>query len=574
MFRGEYLESSLSFIIRQNKRFWCPNTRQDILTFKTKYSNIKEKFNLKFFVKMKKVTLILVIAVLAVIGKVFAQTPQILLQKCFGGTGDDDCLSLKECPDSTFIVAGATASVEYTHALQDFFYVHIGQNFDSLWYLAVGGSGTDILNEVIWIHHGAHSYMGYAGACQENTPSNNGDIYQNDGGFDGAVDMIGTDSQRAWDVTYGGSSDDVLKGIVQNADDGFTSVGWTLSNDSDIHSNHGQKDGWFLITTFVGQKVISKCIGGSGDDMFNSITATKDGGYIMAGSTTSTDGDVSGNHGGTDVWIVKVDANGGIQWQKCLGGSGEEEANSVAQTSDSGYIVCGYTTSTDGDVTGGHGDSDYWVVKLDKNGAVEWQKCFGGSGSDLATSVIQRRNGHYAIAGYSNSTAGDVSGNHGDYDYWILELDSAGNLLWELSLGGTDADYAHEIVETYDGALVIGGTTHSNNGDVSGNHGPAGTADFWVVKLSAQTASGIAEAKNETGAYAYPNPAGETATVLLAEMESGEIEIFNFLGEQILRKEFKMEKSIPLSVSSLSSGIYFIKISVGGKSFFKKLVKN
>ena len=113
-----------------------------------------------------------------------------------------------------------------------------------------------------------------------------------------------------------------------------------------------------------------KCLGGSDDDVAYSIQQTSDGGYIVAGETYSTDGDVVGNHGATDAWVVKLNASGGIVWQKCLGGSSEESAYSIQQTSDGGYIVAGGTSSTDGDVTGHDGqyEDDAWVVKLNASG--------------------------------------------------------------------------------------------------------------------------------------------------------------------------------------------------------------
>src|SRR6185295_12690926 len=105
-----------------------------------------------------------------------------------------------------------------------------------------------------------------------------------------------------------------------------------------------------------------KCYGGVYHDWGpNSIKQTTDGGFIIAGYTNSSDGDVSGNHGGEDYWIVKLDASGNVQWQKCLGGSGDEEPFSIQQTADGGFIIAGYTQSSDGDVSSGHGLSDYWI---------------------------------------------------------------------------------------------------------------------------------------------------------------------------------------------------------------------
>jgi len=165
-----------------------------------------------------------------------------------------------------------------------------------------------------------------------------------------------------------------------------------------------------------------KCLGGTSDDEAYFIQQTLDGGYIVAGWTSSTDGDVIGNHDSTDYWIVKLDTIGNIQWQKTLGGTDYDEAYSIRQTSDGGYIVAGRSWSNDGDVTDGHGASDYWIVKLDTIGNIQWQKCLGGTGNDEAFSIQQTSNNEYIIAGWAWSNDGDVIGHHDSADYWVVKL--------------------------------------------------------------------------------------------------------------------------------------------------------
>ena len=181
-----------------------------------------------------------------------------------------------------------------------------------------------------------------------------------------------------------------------------------------------------------------RCLGGTIGENAYSIQITSDGGYIIAGNTQSNDGDVSGNHGGTDIWIIKLSSQGDIQWQKCLGGTLSENAYSIQQTIDSGYIVAGYTTSSDGDVTGNHGNDDMWVVKLDNLGNLQWQKCMGGTSWDQAYYIQQTTNGGYILAGKTYSNDGDVSGNHGEWDMWVVKLDDLGNIQWQKCMGGTE----------------------------------------------------------------------------------------------------------------------------------------
>ncbi|MGB4230357.1 MAG: hypothetical protein WBJ63_07370 [Bacteroidales bacterium] len=131
---------------------------------------------------------------------------------------------------------------------------------------------------------------------------------------------------------------------------------------------------------------------------------------------------MSGNHGGGDYWVVKLDSSGTIQWQKCLGGTDNDEAKSIQQTSDGGYIVAGETWSNDGDVSGNHGIVDSWIVKLNSSGDIIWQKCFGGTDDDVAFSIQQTSDGGFIVAGGTWSNDGDMSGNHGGSDAWVVKL--------------------------------------------------------------------------------------------------------------------------------------------------------
>ena len=188
-----------------------------------------------------------------------------------------------------------------------------------------------------------------------------------------------------------------------------------------------------------------RCLGGSMSEETYSIKQTNDSGYIVAGYTTSNDGDVSGNHGGTDIWVVKLDINGAIEWQKCLGGSSREFVFSIQQTNDTGYIIAGSTESNDGDVSGNHGGSDGWVVKLDINGAIEWQKCLGGSNTEQLSSIHQTNDAGYIVAGYTASNDGDISGNHVGRDGWVAKLDINGAIEWQRCLGGSSIEWAGNI---------------------------------------------------------------------------------------------------------------------------------
>lgn len=203
--------------------------------------------------------------------------------------------------------------------------------------------------------------------------------------------------------------------------------------------------------------------GGTDTDITNSIQPTADGGYIAAGFSSSNDGDVSGNHGGSDYWVVKLDALGNKVWQKLLGGSANDNANDIQQTTDGGYIVAGYTFSNNGDVSGNHNpDSDGWIVKLDTTGNLIWQKAIGGVGGDFITAIQQTSDGGYLAGGYSASNNGDASGSNGFFDFWVIKLDSSGNILWHKMIGSSQDERASTLQKTADGGCIIAGSVADN----------------------------------------------------------------------------------------------------------------
>jgi hypothetical protein len=286
-----------------------------------------------------------------------------------------------------------------------------------------------------------------------------------------------------WQKSYGGSGWDRANSIQETTDGGYIVAGWSSSNDGDVSGNIYFSDNYWIVKLDVNgiiqwQRTFGGDSGGGGT---TSIQQTSDGGYIVAGFYTDNGGDVTGNHGQFDYWIVKIDAFGILQWQKSLGGSVEDYANSIQQTSDGGYIVAGQSNSNDGDVTGNHGEPDYWIVKLDPNGIIQWQKSLGGSSWDQASAIQQTTDGGYLVTGSSSSNDGDVTGNHGDGDLWVVKLDLNGNIEWQKSYGGSGGEGAHSIQETSDGGYIVAGYSNSNDGDVSGNHGDG---DLWVVKLN------------------------------------------------------------------------------------------
>lgn len=266
--------------------------------------------------------------------------------------------------------------------------------------------------------------------------------------------------------------------IAQTADGGYLVSTQTDSNDGDVSFNNGLHDAWIVKLNAAGNITWQTSIGGSGYDYLLSILTMLDGRFVLAGGSTSNDGDVSGNHGGYDYWLIELDALGGIVWQTMVGGSANELAGGLARVGDGGFLLSGYTLSNDGDVSGNHGESDIWVVKLDGGGGLIWQRCYGGTLAENGAALSQTGDGGMVVLGYSDSNDGDVNGNHGGRDSWVLKLNGTGDLLWQMPLGGSEMEMGSDVHQTTDGGYVLSNLSRSSDGDVSLNQG---AEDAWVV---------------------------------------------------------------------------------------------
>ena len=422
--------------------------------------------------------------------RALAQAPAIQWQKSLGGSMNDEAWSIKPTSDGGYIVAGGSESndsdVSGNHGNWDYWVVKLDDAGAIQWQKSLGGSLGDFAYSIQQTSDGGYVVAGESG-------SNNGDVSGNHGLNDYWVVKLNETGDIQWQKSLGGSNNDFGYSIQQTSDGGYIVSGTTAANNDEVSGNHGGYDYWVVKIDDTGAIQWQKSLGGSGNDDAASIQQTTDGEYIVTGASASNDDEVSGNHGGYDYWAVKLTDTGAIQWQKSLGGTGNDYGYAVQQTTDGGYIIAGYSGSNDSEVSGNHGIYDYWIVKLNDTGAIQWQKSLGGDTIDNAYSIRQTSDGGYIVAGFSGSNDGDVSGNHGSYDYWIVKLNDIGTVQWQKSLGGSGMDEAYEIQQTPDGGYIVAGYSNSNDGDVSGNHGGY---DYWVVKLtcgiSAGTISGSA----------------------------------------------------------------------------------
>lgn len=287
--------------------------------------------------------------------------------------------------------------------------------------------------------------------------------------------------------TFGGSQNDSGKDIIPTSDGGFAILGHTQSQDGDVTDKENASfDYWLLKFDNENTLQWSKSYGGSKNDRGNHIQQTDGDGFVILGYSESSDGEVAENAGAQDFWVVKTDALGGIKWQKSFGFSGKDEGISMIRTNDSGFLLIGIldvTASAGQGNFGGkrHAGGDYWALKITSEGELQWSKYFGGTFTDTPYDVIETLDGSFIIVGSSDSSDVDISDNKGTYDFWVVKIANGGDLIWERNFGGGEIDEAHGIVSSPDGNYIIVGETRSNDGDVSFNHG---AADVWVIKIT------------------------------------------------------------------------------------------
>lgn len=408
------------------------------------------------------------------------QGHDIIWEKCYGGTKLDRTYSGCNASDGGYIIAGNSYSSN-----GDVSGIHGDQDF---WIIKLDTLGDLLWQKCLGGYDNEHLFNisnsndgGYIAAGQSNSLS--GGVVGNNGLTDMWIIKIDYLGNIEWQNSLGGSDFDAANYAIQTNDGGYICVGATDSNDGDVSENHGGRDCWIVKLSNEGLMEWQTSLGGSDDEFARSIVELSDGNFVFVAYTRSDDGDVVSNQGQEDVWVVKLDNLGNIIWDHTYGGSGMDYPKQIVPSTNGGFTICSETYSNDGDVTGGHGYFDIWLLELDKNGELLWGNCYGGTEADQPFSLLKTPSGGNIVAGITGSNDGDVVGYQGDYDCWVIETDEIGNLEWQQCYGGSRYDVSHWIFQNPNGNYVIPSWSKSIDGDVSGYHGKI---DFWVFEIEGQ----------------------------------------------------------------------------------------
>jgi hypothetical protein len=494
---------------------------------------------------------------------------QITFQKMYGGTSYTDCFFTQQTSDSGFIVLGHTFNLSTRY---DIYLVKTNSFGDTLWTRTYGGPISDYGFCVRQTNDGGFIITGVAGA----SGAGNDDVF-----------LIKTDSigNTLWIKTYGEGNNDWGNSVQQTTDGGYIIGGFTNG------SGAGSNDVFVIKTNGVGDTLWTKIFGGAYYDAGFSIQQTSDGGFIVVGITSSF------GAGGYDVFLIKIDSNGGQQWVRTFGGINNDKAYSVQQTSDGGYILCGYTNSF------GAGNNDVLLIKTNNFGSPDWSKAYGDTGDDRGNSVVQTIDGGYILVGWTNSFGA------GDNDYLVIKTNSNGDTLWTKTFGSIGGQNGRCIQQCMDGGFVIAGQNGNMyliKTDVSGNSNcNQGSAAIQVTtcfpiptfQFISESAGSIVNSPIVTVGYGNvittlcsnvgiksnldfnnqfsiaPNPAANNCTITFpALIQKGLIEIFNFYGEKIIRQNIINKSQEEIELKNISQGIYFVKVFDGEKSYCKKII--
>ena len=389
--------------------------------------------------------------------------------KTFGGSGEDTSRAVITTADGGFAVLGFSNSTDgditdKELAVNDYWLLKFGADGELQWNKTYGGSKDDRGQSLVQTQDGGFALTGYA-------MSDDGDGSVNNGFHDNWVVKVNAFGEIEWEKSYGFSGHDHSYDILDTGDGGYFFTGFLdiTSARADGNTEKSSSVSAHGVGEFWGTKIDGKAnvewrgyYGGTNNDRAHAVVRSDDGGYVMAGFTESDDFDINNARGSYDFWIVKLDETGNLDWESTLGGTGIERAQDIAKTNDGGYVITGSTFSNDVDISENNGEADIWLVKIDSQGNLLWENSFGGAQFDASESVIASQDGGYIITGNSKSTSTDELTNAGENDIWLVKTDADGNMVWQKSFGGTGLDFGFDAIETLDGSILLVGETSSS----------------------------------------------------------------------------------------------------------------
>lgn len=404
----------------------------------------------------------------------------------FGGSKNESARAITKTTDGGYAVLGFTQSrdgdiTNKTNESYDYWLLKFDANSRLQWQSTYGGTDDDRGSDLIQTYDGGYAIIGYS-------KSNDLDVLQNFGAQDFWLVKLNNEGTPLWQKTFGFSGADNGISIIQTNEGGFLITGVLDVSASGGEGaskivrtkRHAGGDFWVLKTDRLGNIEWSRFYGGSLTETPYDVIQTSNNNYLIVGSTDSNDVDISTNKGGYDFWVVKISETGNLIWEKSFGGSQIDEARAIAPSNDGHYLIIGDTRSDDLEVSKNNGAADLWLIKISTEGALIWEKSFGGSSFDSGRSIFKTQDNGFVISGSSRSVNGDVDANKGQNDAWLIKIDSQANIMWSQTIGGTEIDFTFDATELDNSSIIAVGESKSIDHDITENKG---FSDLLIINI-------------------------------------------------------------------------------------------
>ncbi|OAD91784.1 hypothetical protein A7A78_11055 [Aequorivita soesokkakensis] len=512
------------------------------------------------------------ITFLAIILTIFmmkAQDPNILWQRTVGGSNWDEPNFILSTEDDGFFMGGNSKSnisgekTEDSRGGKDYWIVKFDSSGTLEWQKTIGGNQEEFLRDAKQTADGGYILAGFSNSDISGEKTEN-----SQGNYDYWIVKIDTNGAIEWQNTIGGDAYDSVYNVEITADGGYLIAGISNSGISGDRTLLNQAVNPYTTDTWVIKLDINGNIEWqrAHSVIMRSLKLSNDGGYFIGALDKYPIIE-------TSYYIMKVNSNGETIWEKFYGGDGEDWLYNINITADGGCIAIGYSDSNvSGDKTeDSKGGVDYWVVKMDADGNFEWDKTLGGSDNDIPANIIQTPDNGYLLAGesFSNISGNKTENSLGLNDFWIIKLNEAGDIEGQNTIGGNFNDEIPLILLNTDGTFTIGGRSTS---DISGDktEDSRGGNDYWIIHHA--EILGIPETPFNNTITFYPNPVNNTLQLNTQEQTIDHLNIYSVTGSRVLYRDVNTV-SPTVDVSSLASGVYYLQLYSGKNVAVKKFVK-
>jgi hypothetical protein len=456
---------------------------------------------------------VIVVSVICVLvpGSAFGQQAW---RKYFGGSATDMGYAVQQTFDGGYIVAGMTNS--FGAGGFDVYAVKTDSFGTGMWSRVWGGTGGDVAYSVVQTADSGYVIAG-------------GTSSFGSGGADVWLIKTNAVGDTLWSKTYGGASSDVAYSIGRTAGGGYVIAGSTQSYGpgTPAHPNV-----WLVLTDGSGNPFWSKVYGRDSNDYASSVQQTLDGGFIIAGQTSSF------GAGSDDVYLIKTNPDGDTVWTRTYGGADVDVGNSVQQTTDTGYVITGSTRSY------GAGSSDMYLIKTNAAGDTLWTRTYGGTAGDAGLCVRQTTDGGYIVAGQT------MSFGAGGADFYVVRTDAVGDTLWTRTFGAESIDVAMAVRQTSDGGYIVAGTADPP--------GTSGVYDIYLIKMAPDSVGGIQESPKPFASSPKLEPTIVSGVLNLGVDSRQNTEYRAELLDAAGRKVIQLHAGVN-DVSRLAPGVYFVR---------------